>query len=894
VVISDIDSKDHHQGRLFLLDNDEQIGGAKKMLLRDRVLEFDQQEETQGEARMISDDIDESASSKDDPPDAPKLIGMLNGRNVSPVIRHILRVAGSTALEHKRSVDSTILLATIIVCSVDRDPNDIGYALCNSLREQDTSLIAENSTKEEVALQLLQRHRINRFSERFEDQQIESVPFEGEVEAIIRVALEFSLEANADQHLQPRHVLGTMLSPGSASLPTVQSRLVEMGVNIERIRKDLRDFIRTQDREKLSTWEYRLFAAPPDVTIDSVVPANVSDQPAKKDSLGFKPYVRAVAEFLSTEKTVPPLTLSVEGAWGSGKSSFMLQLETKLKSLAAASGQQCLTVRFNAWRHDKEDALWASFALEFIRQLARQLPLHSRFWAYLKLVAIRFRWRDGWVALLRTLVLLFIFLFISGVLASLLYSKGIESIVSSPSTGRDQTSTDNSTVPAPGKEKKELDLDRIFVGLVKGSGIVGYFAILLFLITKLKDYLGNPFSVNFAQYVYSPDYKGRVAFIENFHEDFIKVVHTYAGKNKVYVFIDDLDRCEVPKAADLMQALNLMISDSPQLIFIIGMDREKVAAGLAVKYEKLLPYLSPSRPAQSMNQDGIQTKRGSRLPVLNESTNLVFDPWGGMEYGYTFIEKFVQLPFRVPQPEEPELRRLLNEVSPPIKTTANAVKNAEGDIGADSNSTVNKGGRASYIVSDVTKSEQGHEVSKTEASNPDAPTPEHIKRKERFKLNAIGDLSDSDTIRNIVMMVAPALEFNPRRLKQFINMFRLKAFIAAETGLNESLTLEQLGKLVVMGLKWPRLLSDLEEDPELLTQLQQCTLQPDLAAKRDKAAVRHWIMKKELLKLLEYGCVNKGGRPFNVSQYTLEKVDINLILRVSAGRQYQSLEVGSD
>ena len=39
------------------------------------------------------------------------------------------------------------------------------------------------------------------------------------------------------------------------------------------------------------------------------------------------------------------------------------------------------------------------------------------------------------------------------------------------------------------------------------------------------------------------------------------------------------------------------------------------------------------------------------------------------------------------------------------------------------------------------------------------------------------------TVRNIVQMVAPTLEYNPRRVKQFINMFRLKALIAAETGL---------------------------------------------------------------------------------------------------------------
>src|SRR5207237_10378875 len=134
----------------------------------------------------------------------------------------------------------------------------------------------------------------------------------------------------------------------------------------------------------------------------------------------------------------------------------------------------------------------------------------------------------------------------------------------------------------------------------------------VFRVVKFKDYLGNPLAADLRQYVAAPDYNSRVAFIEHFHEDFKKIVETYAGRSKVYVFIDDLDRCDVPKAADLMQALNLMIADSPQLIFIIGMDREKVAAGLAVKYEKLLPYLSPS-PSTQVPRDNGRLRQHTRV-----------------------------------------------------------------------------------------------------------------------------------------------------------------------------------------------------------------------------------------------------------------------------------------
>jgi hypothetical protein len=63
---------------------------------------------------------------------------------------------------------------------------------------------------------------------------------------------------------------------------------------------------------------------------ESVFPASSNDQPTDKDFLGFEPYVRAIAEFLTNESTKPPLVLSIEGEWGSGKSSFMLQLKETL------------------------------------------------------------------------------------------------------------------------------------------------------------------------------------------------------------------------------------------------------------------------------------------------------------------------------------------------------------------------------------------------------------------------------------------------------------------------------------------------------------------------------------------------------------------------------------
>lgn len=64
---------------------------------------------------------------------------------------------------------------------------------------------------------------------------------------------------------------------------------------------------------------------------ESIHNSATGDQPTREDSLGFSPYVEAIKEFLINTRTEPPLTLSIEGPWGSGKSSFMLQLKKKTR-----------------------------------------------------------------------------------------------------------------------------------------------------------------------------------------------------------------------------------------------------------------------------------------------------------------------------------------------------------------------------------------------------------------------------------------------------------------------------------------------------------------------------------------------------------------------------------
>jgi WD40 repeat protein len=631
---------------------------------------------------------------------------------------------------------------------------------------------------------------------------------------------------------------------------------------------------------------------------ESILAASVSDQPASTDSLGFEPYVKALTRFLTDERTQPPLTLSIEGEWGSGKSSFMLQLENALKRAYQQQKIRKLlklrwnirmrkeriptplrhrwiwrsvwpimalpreerhptfaSVRFNAWRHDKDSSLWASFALALLHKLSGELPGPLRAWTHLKLSARRFRWIDGWPVLLRTMLISASLLALSVTLFYLLYSGGVEKILG---------------------DAKEFKGGEILLTVIKGSGVVGSVVAFFYLLNTVKETIGDPFKSDLKKYLQTPSYDAQISFIEQFHDDFGKIIETFAGKNKVYVFIDDLDRSEVPKAADLMQAINLLISDSPRVFFIVGMDRDKVAAGLAVKYEKILPYLSAVSQDRkdAINADRLTTQKSGDLDALN-----------GLEFGYSFIEKFIQIPFRIPQPAELGLAKLLDSISPmlgdatvPLATTSLTTSEA----------TVNPPSSPLPRQPTQTASPGSATAAPQQVSAPAVTT----EQEERRELIRIAVTNDSMTVRKIVQMVAPALDYNPRRIKQFINMFRLKALIATETGLfdaprntgsHKGLTLPQLGKFVAIGLKWPRLLIDLDEDNSLLRELDKWARGHPFVI---EPAFNGWTHRSDLAELIKYGCTESKD-PFDPakladpSRYSLASVDAQRLLRVT-------------
>ncbi|MCH8854489.1 MAG: SUMF1/EgtB/PvdO family nonheme iron enzyme [Planctomycetes bacterium] len=318
-------------------------------------------------------------------------------------------------------------------------------------------------------------------------------------------------------------------------------------------------------------------------------------------------------------------------------------------------------------------------------------------------------------------------------------------------------------------------------------------------LTVAHKLTGNPLRHSLLKYATGPAYHAKVAFIENFHADFGRVVEAIIGDRRVYVFIDDLDRCDPPKAADLLQALHLMIPDGSDqhtfpIAYILGMDRNYVAAALTAKYKDLLPYMDADSTdntddANDVNNtdDTIPDKHREKLPDL--------------QYGHSFLKKLIQLPLPLPRPDESRLSGFVEgtfaHAYGPVALASTLVHDSIEAIASGQGTPAN-----------VTAAKDGRETPATWCCFLQDP-------RERLK--------------ELLPIVAPSLGFNPRNMKAFEHLLRLHTRIWFEVGrrtphgtMLREITLEQLAKYVCIRLEWPQLLTYMQSHRVEFRHLVEC------------------------------------------------------------------------
>ena len=140
---------------------------------------------------------------------------------------------------------------------------------------------------------------------------------------------------------------------------------------------------------------------------------------------------------------------------------------------------------------------------------------------------------------------------------------------------------------------------------------------------------------------------------------------------------------------------------------------------------------------------------------------------------------------------------------------------------------------------------------------------------------------DSARLRRIAGTLAPLLDHNPRRLVQFMNLFRLRIAIASTTRLLAPvpragrITLEQLGKLVALGL-----LDSAVTQALLQRRARLSVLQKEALAANGDASGRDGV-PHHVRDLLRAGLVDAEGKACDDAEaWSLEAVDASLLLQV--------------
>lgn len=131
---------------------------------------------------------------------------------------------------------------------------------------------------------------------------------------------------------------------------------------------------------------FEIFSVLIDKGFESIRVKIIDDTPAKTDLLGRQSIAIALANWIVSHqakklKNENSFALNIYGKWGSGKSSFLLQLESAIRS--NPKEQNWIIVPFNAWLHSRTNpAWWALFSNIKRYSLQTLSPFRSLFLRY--------------------------------------------------------------------------------------------------------------------------------------------------------------------------------------------------------------------------------------------------------------------------------------------------------------------------------------------------------------------------------------------------------------------------------------------------------------------------------------------------------------------------------
>lgn len=353
-----------------------------------------------------------------------------------------------------------------------------------------------------------------------------------------------------------------------------------------------------------------------------------SDNPIRlgnQDHLGRAAAVRALHRLLSDPTTDTPLVVGVYGGWGTGKTSVMQLLEQMLTSREQERVQgvpagtrppvEVLSLWFDSWKYARQElSLWRALLIAVVDALRRRLADFPDL-------------ADRKEELERRL------------------DEQVDSLYRSLSVTESHGLKVNwgNVVPFAGDLALRVITGGLWDQIRAAAGIEGRLDVLSAFFTgrkakeagldKTLESSDFDKAVKLIERVQSQRYRAHVQSLEQFQKAFQEILKAFgigdpiAGKppRRLFVFVDDLDRCLPEDAVGAIEAIKLFL-DLPGCVFVLGMDREVVEQGIVARYKDL-----PTGAEQA------------------------FDP-------RQYLDKVIQIPFNLPPLSPEQIRAYLDHL----------------------------------------------------------------------------------------------------------------------------------------------------------------------------------------------------------------------------------------
>jgi hypothetical protein len=493
-----------------------------------------------------------------------------------------------------------------------------------------------------------------------------------------------------------------------------------------------------------------------------------NDRAQGEDQLHFTNYVQAFTSLIESPETQPPLVIGIFGSWGAGKSFLLNSLTNTLTkrreavrvSFARQIGREfaewiwpdavkwsgrrpvyVYTLSFNAWEYNAAPKIWPRLVRRVLDTVNTEVRWYTRPILWTRKV---FRnARRNFVRKLRTeWPSLAAWLLVGGLVAWI----AIEVL----------------------PDNFERMLARI-LGIDASDAKFSFVAAVAGLVAAVK-LVKETFFAPFGGWVTAvvandAAYGDEDDVMRVIREDLDLLDRQLTAENsRVLIVVDDLDRCEPEKAIEVLQAINLML-DRGSFIVALGIDARVITAAVEKHYKELLG------PA------GIT--------------------------GYEYLDKIVQIPFRIPEPTPTDVaefltRQLRNRAAStpdPIPKDASPTTPSSSPIAPENRRRLERALNAGAVVATPLSGSTRIAVDtgiETGRGFLDVPPPELPK------------FSFSEDELKAFQQIADYLRPNPRHIKRLVNVYALVRALAQ--GLNERRILDN-PSMTVMWLalcaQWP-------------------------------------------------------------------------------------------